>query len=493
MATALDATALAAGLGLSIEYLDQRGVSSANLPQQIAVIAQGSSASTYSTDPWTATSAAAAGARFGYGSPIHHIVKQLKPANGDGVSTIPVTVYPLVDAGSGVAAAGSIAFAGTATKLSTFRLLIGGVLTEAFQVAAGSVTAATVIAAAMAAVNGTIDCPMIATNGTTVLTLTAKWAGESSNSIPIEVIGDLNGVTFTITQPEDGAVNPDVDDALELITNRWESFVVNAMNYDDTTTLGKFFTWGEGRWVPTLMKPSLVFVGCTEADSATVTAITDARATDYVNTLIPDPGGKDMPFNVAARAVARIATMANNNPATGYTGLKLTGIYPGDDMDQWDYAERDAARKKGCSTVEVIDNVVQLADVVTMYHPTGETPAAYAKVVTIVKLMNAAFNYKREFMQPQWAAAPLIPDAQVTTNPNARTPSAARGAADGITDGLGLAAIIADPETVKANTTVVINSQNPDRLDIRVPLFVSGNTEQKAIELYFAFYFGGQA
>jgi phage tail sheath gpL-like len=488
MAVALDPNAVAAGFGLSLTYEDRRGTASLFLPQQVAVIGQGNSAVTYTTDPWRVTTLRECGSRYGIGSPVYLAVKMLMPPNGDGVGTIPVTVYPLQDHASGSPSAGTITIAGTATAATSIRFRIGGVLTQAFTVPVGAVNATTVHAAAKAAIEATLDVPTIMT-GTTSLTATSRWEGVSANGIKIEAIAEsLNGVTVTIVQPTGGTNNPDVTVALNQIVTRWETMIVNCLNHDDTVALGAIFTWGEGRWVPQIMKPAIAFVGCNVASSTTAIAVSDARKTDYVNSQINDPGSPDLPLLIAARAVARIAYVANSNPPTGYTGQKLTQTTPGAESSQWDFTMRNAVKLGGGSTVDLVDGVVQLSDVVTMYHPTGENPPAYAEVVTIVKLQNAIYNYRLPFMAQEWAAAPLIPDGQVTRNPNARTPSAAKGEADAVTERLALDAILSDPKTIKKGTTARI--AGPNRVDVVVPLYVSGNTFQKAIELSFAFYFG---
>jgi phage tail sheath gpL-like len=488
MAVALDPNAQAAGFGMSVNYEDRRGSASLYLPQQIAVIGQGNTAVTYTTEPWRVTTLRECGSRYGLGSPIYLAVKMLMPPNGDGVGSIPVTVYPLQDHASGTTAAGTITLAGTATAATSLRFRIGGILTEAFTIPVGAVNATTATTAAKTAIESTLDVPVIP-SGTTSVTVTSRWEGLSADDIKIEVVAEaLNGVTVTIVQPTGGTNNPDVTVALNQIVDRWETMIVNCLNHGDTTALAAINTWGEGRWVPQVMKPAIAFVGCTVASTTTAVTVSDARKTDRVNCQINNPGSPDLPCIVAARAVARIAYVANSNPPTGYTGQPLTQTTPGAEASQWDFTLRDAVKKAGGSTVELVDGVARLSDVVTMYHPTGETPAAYAEVVTIVKLQNAIYRYRLPFMALEWAAAPLIPDGQVTRNPNARTPSAAKGEADAVTEALALDAIVSDPKTIKKGTTATITG--PNRIDVKVPLYVSGNTFQKAIDLSFAFYFG---
>jgi phage tail sheath gpL-like len=587
---AIDATAIARGVGVEAVYKDLRAGSILYLPQRIAVIAQGSTSATFSTTKFQATSASQVGATAGYGSPAHLIARQLFPQNGDGVGTIPVTFYLLDDHGSGVAAVGDITPSGTQTEAGTYYVLVNNIMSEAFTVAAGASVSAR-IAAAGAAIEAVLEMPVdvsydygtvtasaltgtgngtltalsavgnalpgvwtlvvnttvanggvwtltnpngvvVSTNvtmtpgagGATVITnpgssgleftltdgstdfglgasftitvpatalnLTSKWKGASANGLRISVLGEELGTTWTMTQPTGGLTNPTIDAALAQIGNVWETMIINALDIADTTALNALQTFGEGRWGALVKKPLIAFTGNTATSVASATAISSTRRTDKVNAQIPSPGSDDLPFVVCARAVARIAKVANNNPPTDYGAQRLTGLTPGADGDQWTFAQRDQAIKLGSSTVEVVDGVVTIGDVVTFYRPTGEEPPAFRYVVDIVKLQQCIYNLDLEFSKAEWAGAPLIPDGQPTVNPNARTPEGAKAAACAILDSLGLNAIISDPETAKDNTTTGIDSINPKRLNLETTVQLSGNTLQKNVTLNFGFLFG---
>jgi phage tail sheath gpL-like len=560
------------------------------LPQRVAVLAQGSiDAGGYSTNKFTPTTAAEVGRKLGYGSPAHLAMLQLQPLNGDGLGTVPVTIYPLAQPSGGGAApsVGAITPVGTQTKAAQYRVRVGNVSSAPFALPAGATVSHTV-GALMAAIQGVLEMPVTVAatygaigagaganvgNGTigtlsisgaprpgaykltltqvvanggvfrlqdpdgtviatdvamtpapggatvitragmtftltdgatdfavgdsftitvaaTALTLTSKWRGASANAIKIEVEGDSYGITFGITQPVGGLVNPDVAPALAQMGSTWETLVVNTLNIEDTAALDAISTAGEGRWGELLRKPFVSFVGVTSAEVADATAITNARPTDRVNAAIPSPGSKDLPFVVAARAVARIATLANNNPPTDYGSQRLTGLKPGPDASQWTFLQRDQAIKAGCSTVEVRDGVVCLSDVVTMYRPTGEEPPGYRYVVDIVKLQNLIFNLSLIFERPEWDGAPLLPDNQPSINERARKPRTAVAAVNAMLDYAGLYALISDSAAAKKKTRATINAQNPKRLDINVEVQLSGNVNIKALSLSFGFYFG---
>lgn len=488
----IDVSAVARVVGIEVVPRDLRAGSILYLPQRIAVLAQGASSAVYSSEKFTGSSAAEYGKRFGYGSPAHLVAKQLLPANGDGVGTVPVTVYPLLDAVSGVAAVGTITPTGTQTQAASYRVSVGNVVSEPFVIPAGANVAA-VTPLIQAAIQAVLDMPVTATSSATAVTVTSKWKGASANGIKIAVIGDDKGITFGITQPTGGLVNPDVAPTLQKMGNVWETFVLNTLEVADTTALDAIQNFGEGRWGELVRKPFVAFTGNTATTVANATTVSAARRTDRVNAQLVSPGSTDLPFVVAARQLARIAKVANNNPPTDYGSQRATGLTPGADADQWNYAARDQAVKAGSSTVEVKDGVVNISDVVTFYRPTGEENPPYRFVVDIVKLQNVIFNLDLIFAVPEWDGAPLIPDDQPTVNANARKPKTAVAEVAAMLDSLGLAAIISDPKTAKKKTHARINAQNPKRLDLETVVQLSGNTNIKAVTLGFGFYFGAQA
>ena len=486
----VDVSAVARVLGITTEYKDLRGSSVVFLPQAIAVIGQGATASTYATTPVQSSSPADIGATFGFGSPLHLAAKKLFPTNGDGVGTIPVTFYPLEDNGSGVAADGVIAPSGAPSETGSVYIYVGEVRSEAITLTTADNSVALMCDKIHAGISAILDMPMTSADAATQVDLTAKWKGASGNDIKIRVEGSVPGVTFGITQPSGGLVNPDVDLALAKITTRWETFVLNCMEPLDTATLGKLAAFGEGRWGTLERKPLVAFTGRVAAAVPVAGGESDARRTDRVNSFLPAPGSGELPFVVAARQLARIAKRANNDPAYDYGALRADGILPGPDADQWTYAERDEAVKKGCSTIEVKDSVINISDVVTFYHPTGDPLPAYRHVVDVVKLQNIIFNLELVFATEQWNGAPLIPDGDPTTNKNAKTPSMAVAAVNTRLDALGLAAIISDPASAKASTRAWIDSQNPKRLNVETTVQLSGNTNIVSVGLNFGFYFG---
>lgn len=590
----INASAVARVLGIETQYVELRNGAVQFLPQQLGILAQGSSGVAYPTTKYTATSSGEVGARFGYGSPAHLIARELFGAGetgGDGVGSIPVTFYPLAEGGGATAAAGNIVPSGTPTSVIERRLRIGGILSLAFSIPLGALATAANLHTALRrmgnAVNSVQAMPVRATytygvvsagalvgtgNGTvgtftttgnpqpgvwrlqcvtavanggvwsltdpegnvvsTTLTMTpgvgsataftagglgftltdgttdfglgayfditvpatnvvftSVWKGLSANAIQIELIGDTAGITFALTQPTGGTVDPTVDAALAQIGSRWETMLLNALPIENTTALDAINAIGEGRWGELVHKPFVCFTGNTASTVSAVTAVCNTRTADRINAQLVAPGSTSLPFVVAARQLARIAKVANDNPPRDYGSKRANGLVPGADAVQWTYPQRDQIVKAGSSTSEVRDSVVTIGDVVTFYRPTNEDPPAYRYVVDIVRLQNVIYNTALIFATEEWDGAPLIPDEETTTNPEAKQPKMAKAEIAGMLDSLADQAIIANRSQAKASISSVINASNSKRLDLDFLAPLSGNTNIINTRLRFGFLF----
>lgn len=489
ISTAIDQSAVARVVGIKTNFVNLQG-GIFLLPQRLAIVGQGSSNSVYSTDKRQVTSAGEAGNLYGFGSPIHLAVSELLPDNGDGVGTIPVTIYPLEDEALSVASSGDIVPSGTQTETAAYKVIVSNVESAQFVINAGD-SASAIIQAMVTAINSNINMPVIASDGTTSLNLTSKWKGVSANDMTIEVEGSTTaGTSFAITQMNGGLINPNIDYALSQFGNVWETMVLNCLDLQDTTTLDKYNVFGEGRWGALVKKPLIVFTGTNLTTVTETTSISDSRKTDRVNAQLVLPGSSELSFVIAARQLARIVKVANNNPARDYGSQKATGLIPGSDIVQWNYIDRNSAVTKGSSTVEIKDGVVNISDTVTFYHPTGEPIPAYRYVCDIVKVQNIIFNLDLIFNTPRWDGAPLIPNDQPTVNPEAVTPKMAIAEIRNMLDSLNLNAITSEDKANKAVILAEISALNPKRLDVATTLRVSGNSNIISVDLNFGFFFG---
>lgn len=488
---AIDISAVARVVGVDTQFTDFRAGQAQFLPQRVAIFAQGNDGAVYPTTKRQITSAFEAGQLYGHGSQVHLIARQLLPANGVGVGSVPVTVYPLETPSGGAAATGKITPAAAPTGAGMARVFVGGALTPTVSFNAGQ-TVSEVCTAIADAINGVTWAPVTATATATDVNLTAKWSGDAGNGI--KIVADETGsaaVDLAVTDMAGGTGIAAVTDAIERVGAVWETLAINSQPVTDGATLDEFEQFGEGRWGAITKKPLVVFTGSNSADLNTLTAITDSRKSDRTNSIIPAPGSPELPFVIAARAVSRVATVAQNNPAKDYARQTLAGLIPGEDGQQWNYPQRDTAVKSGLSTTDLRNGVTELSDTVTCYHPEGIDEPGYRYVNDIVKLQNVIYNIELKFASERWDGAPLILDDQPTVNPDAKRPKDAIAEMYGVIDGLAAEAVITDPEFSKANTTAGVSAQNPKRLDVETSVKLSGNANIINVGLNFGFYFGG--
>ena len=175
----ISVSAAARVLGIGVEFVNLRAGRVQQLPQRVAVIGQGSSGISYPTTKAQYTSSAAVGTAYGFGSPLHLASRQLLPDNGDGIGTIPMTIYPLAEAGGYTPSAGDITPTIGATVNATYQLRIGGVLSQAFSVIVGDSVAA-VCAKIKTAIDAVLEMPVTTVDNGTDVAVTSKWNGISA-------------------------------------------------------------------------------------------------------------------------------------------------------------------------------------------------------------------------------------------------------------------------------------------------------------------------
>jgi phage tail sheath gpL-like len=383
---------------------------------------------------------------------------------------------------------GSISCDGAATGSGECTVRIGGI--EAVFAILKDNTAVQILSAMRSAIQKILEMPVVAGDvADGELPLTAKWSGASGNDITIKVVSEVNGVVFGITAMTGGAVDPDVAPALAKIGQVWETFILSCLSYNNPSRLDKYQIYAEGRWSELEKKPCIVAHGCTD-DFATRTAITDIRKTDYANFLIQSCGSDEIPFVIAAKGLlSDIMTNANSNPPLGYHGL-LSGLAAGDDSAQENYTTKNNSVAKGASTNAKNGSVAELNDIITFYHPDGESLPSRRYVVDLVKLQNVVFNVRAIMEADELKGAPLVSDATSTTNPKAVQPKTIKTALMNLANSLAAFAIIGESEFTKENMAIKFSSTNPKRLDVQFPCKLSGNLEVTGTDIYFGFYLG---
>lgn len=453
-----------------------------NLPQIIAVFGEANTAnqSGLTTDKVEVTSASEAAELFGYGSPIHSIMRILRPISGDGVGGIPTIVFPQISAGGATATEREWTVVGTATANATHTVVVNGrtsvdFQTYAYDVAIGDTP--TVIAGKMKdAINAVLGAPASGANTLGVVTFTSKWEGATSAELNITVDTGNNsaGVTYSQTDSTNGAGSVSLADSLAQFGDDWYTMVINPYGTAQLSALESFNglpsdTNPTGRYSGLIFKPFVSFFGSVLSDKDNLATITNdsARISQVTNVLCPAPASSGFTFEAAANVVNLASVMYQNNPHLDVNNLAYPDMpipATGNIGDLKDYNNRDFLIKKGCSTVMLKNGAYVIQDLVTTYHPAGEVPLQYSYVRNLVLDWNIADAY-RTLEELYLKDKTLVADTQQVDVDGVIKPKEWKVIVFDLFDDAAQKALINEPQFSKDSLQVQISSTNPNRFE----------------------------
>jgi phage tail sheath gpL-like len=465
-----------------VGYIIRKGdfsESNPNLPQRIAILAEANEANQASLDTSAKqiTSAQQAGELYGYGSPIHMIMRILRPKSGDGVGGIPTIVYPQAKAVGSAAKVITVTPTGVATGNGTHTLRIAGRtnvdgIFYDINIEEGD-TVADITAKIEDAVNAVLGAPVSATSDDYEAVLTSKWFGLTADAITVEVDTNDNalGITYAVDSTQSGSGTPSIQAALDLFGNDWNTLVINSYGtHSGTLDLLEDFNGvpdpeqPTGRFSGIIMKPFIALTGSTADDP---TAITDARKNEVTIALCPAPGSDGLSLEAAANYAFLFARQAQDNPHLDISGKSLPDMpVPTDGIigSMSDYENRDSFVKKGCSTVDLNAGKYQVQDFVTTYHPVGEEPPQFRYCRNLMIDLNVRYGYYLLELVNVVDHA-IANDNAIVNATNVVKPKQWKGILYNYAEDLASRALITDPEFMQDSITVSLSETNPDRLE----------------------------
>jgi len=204
-----------------------------NTGQKILFVGQGLAAGTYTSGALNENIAngGAEDALFGAQSMLATLIRACKVRN----QQVQIDAIGLDDNGAGVDATGTLAVSGVATEAGTLTVIAGSERNHKYSIAVADTDTATTIGDAIeAAITADTNSPVSASNTTGTVTITALNAGTYGNSIPLEIRGEVAGVTTTVTGMASGATDPTLTGVFDVIgDNRYQAVV---WPYPDATT-----------------------------------------------------------------------------------------------------------------------------------------------------------------------------------------------------------------------------------------------------------------
>ncbi len=299
---------------------------------------------------------------------------------------------PLDDAAAGVAATGSIAISGTATRAGTLSLYVGGVRVR-IAVASGD-TAADIATAAAEAINAEPLCPASAAAADATINLTAKHKGVLGNAIDLRhsyYQGESlpAGLAITVTAMSGGTANPEIAPALAGISGM--AFDYFCLPYTDTANLAALRDELEARWGWEQQTYGHGFTAAT-GTVGELQALGDSLNSQHL-TLMGAEKSPSTPETWAAGLCAVAAYHLNMDPARPLQTLEIKGVLPPSRADKFDAAERDLLLHDGVSTFMLSsDSKCLIEACITTYQENayGAPDTAYLYVNTPATLARLA-------------------------------------------------------------------------------------------------------
>lgn len=450
---------------------------SPNLPQRVAIFGEANTANqgSLSTDPVEITSAQQAGVLFGFGSPIYHVMRILRPTSGGGIGGVPTIVYPQAEAGGATAKIVEVTPTGVATGNGTHTVKIGGRagLDSSFydiQIVTGDTTD-TITAKIEDAVNNVLGSPCTATSTDYEATLTTKWKGLTANELSISVDTNDNdlGITYATVVTQTGSGTPSISASLDLIENDWVTILVNTYGTVSNimASLEAFNGIPDpenptGRFAGIVMKPFIALTGSIAEDPSSVT---DARLNDVTIAICPAPLSEGFSFEAAANMCVLFARKSQDNPhldvgSSSYPDMPT----PTSIGTMSSYDSRDSIVKKGCSTVDLVSGKYRVMDFVTTYHPIGELPPQFRYCRNLMLDFNVRYGYYL-LEQDNVVGHAILNDDDISSASSVVKPKQWKAILNAYADSLANRALIADTQFMKDSIEVNISSTNPDRFE----------------------------
>ncbi|WP_421173756.1 phage tail sheath subtilisin-like domain-containing protein [Aeromonas enteropelogenes] len=344
-------------------------------------------AATLDVQPTEISSPATARELYGTGSQLAQMATRFLTLN----KTARLYCLPVLPGLTAAAATGSITLTGPATANGTLCVMIAG---QQVQLGVQIGDDGDVLAPLLAdAINAVATLPVTAAvdeTDTTLVTLTAKWKGESGNDLDIRLNYYASqrtpaGLTVAIEQMAGGSTSPALDDAIAALGNTWYTRLVNP--FTDESNLALLSTELLERWGPVQMIDGIAFQSF-RGNYGETAAFGESR-NDFLFSTMGSGLAPTPPWELAAINCAVASAALAIDPARPLQTLALTGFVPPANSDCWEWSERNQLLYDGISTYSVDDaGVAHIDRQITMYREDeyGNADDSYLDVNTISTL-----------------------------------------------------------------------------------------------------------
>lgn len=378
----------------------------------------------------------------------------------------------IAEAGGGVAATGTFTVTGPATAAGTLNVYIGG---QRIQVAIANGDVQNTIATALgAAINADTSLPVTAGVAANVVTVTARYKGETGNAVDLRLnynFGDATpaGVAVAIVAMSAGATNPDIDTALAALGDTQYHTVVTP--FTDASNLTKLEAELDARWGGMVMKEGHGFAAVAGTHAA-ISTVVSARNSPLTS-MIGVQKSPTAPWVLASVLAAIDANEASNPSSTNRPRqtLVLPGVLPPSEVDRYTRDERQSHLEEGVATFVVDDGgLCRIERVVTTYKTSGGVPdTAYQDIEIMRALAYLRFDV-RVLMALRFPRYKLAADGtDIPPGQPVITPKGIRDQLIARFQDWQAVSLVEDIEQFKTDLLVEIDGTDPNRVNAIIP------------------------
>jgi len=418
--------------------------------QRLLIVAQMLATGTAADSvPVQVFSSAEAATLFGRGSQAHRMVT----AAIEAYRYARITVLPLADSDTGVAATWTITYTGTSTAGGSVTVTLAGQAVNV-PIATGQ-TAAQVATAVEAELDKQLDWAITASVAAGVITLTAKNKGTVANDLAVSASSSLLGITVAAAAGTAGSNDPDLADALAAVFTASDEVIV--WPYANQTALTALRTHLTDRGNAIEQRGAIGVYAFTGTLANATTLAGQVNHERITGCLLP--GTLTPAYELATRYAAVISS--EEDPARPLNTLALTGALPPPLASRLGRVEQETCLANGVTPLEVgPGEVVQIVRAITTYtlDPQAIPDIAWLDLTTV-----RTMDYVRTSVRNRLALR--FPREKLS----ARTPDRVRSEILDVMVKLEELEIVEEVEANKDGVIVERDSQDPNRLDARIP------------------------
>lgn len=386
---------------------------------------------------------------FGRGSQAHRMVKAAIVAN----PYLQLFVLPIADAGASVAAAATITYTGPAAAGGSVYVNACG--TELTLPVTTGDTVTVIGTAVAAAINAKQDLPVTAAAVAGVVTLTARNKGLQANSLKLAATASATGVTATATAFASGLNDPDLAPAFAAAQSGGHEIVcVPYQAQTQLTSLRSHLNFVSG---PMEQRRAIGVCASTGTLAAATTLAASLNSERITLGLLP---GTFTPSEELAAGYASVIAF-EEDPARPLNTLTINNATVPPIASRLGRTEQEAALNNGVTPFEVgPGDTVQIVRAITTYTVNAQaiTDISWLDLTTI-RTMDYVAKACRERIAARFPRNKL----------SSRTPAQVRSELLDVLFKIEELEIIEEVEANKPGLIVERDSQDPNRLNAKIP------------------------